>query len=63
MKQKAPDRLTLGGSPCTYYWAPDNRKITDKKVPRGALVGLPLQERDPRRWSDPERQRDPGART
>ena len=32
MKQKAPDRLTLGGSPCTYYWAPDNRKITDKKV-------------------------------
>jgi peptide/nickel transport system substrate-binding protein len=32
MKQKAPDRLTLGGSPCTYYWAPDNRKIKDKKV-------------------------------
>jgi peptide/nickel transport system substrate-binding protein len=32
MKQKAPDRLTLGGSPCTYYWAPDNRKITNKLV-------------------------------
>ncbi|HEX4685384.1 MAG TPA: ABC transporter substrate-binding protein [Nocardioides sp.] len=32
MKQKSPDRLTLGGSPCTYYWAPDNRKIKDKKV-------------------------------
>jgi peptide/nickel transport system substrate-binding protein len=32
MKQKDPSRLTLGGSPCTYYWAPDNRKITDKKV-------------------------------
>jgi peptide/nickel transport system substrate-binding protein len=32
MKQKAPDRLTLGGSPCTYYWAPDNRKITDKRI-------------------------------
>ena len=32
MLQKAPDRLTLGGSPCTYYWAPDNRKIKDKKV-------------------------------
>jgi peptide/nickel transport system substrate-binding protein len=32
MKQKAPDRLTLGGSPCTYYWAPDNRKITNKKI-------------------------------
>jgi peptide/nickel transport system substrate-binding protein len=37
MKQKAPDRLTLGGSPCTYYWAPDNRKITNKKV-REALA-------------------------
>jgi peptide/nickel transport system substrate-binding protein len=32
MQQKSPDRLTLGGTPCTYYWAPDNRKITDKKV-------------------------------
>jgi peptide/nickel transport system substrate-binding protein len=32
MKEKDPSRLTLGGSPCTYYWAPDNRKITDKKV-------------------------------
>jgi len=32
MQQKDPSRLTLGGAPCTYYWAPDNRKITDKKV-------------------------------
>jgi peptide/nickel transport system substrate-binding protein len=32
MKQTAADRLTLGGSPCTAYWAPDNRKITSKKV-------------------------------
>ncbi|WP_191907931.1 ABC transporter substrate-binding protein [Nocardioides cynanchi] len=32
MQSTAPDRLTLGGTPCTYYWAPDNRKITDKKV-------------------------------
>jgi peptide/nickel transport system substrate-binding protein len=32
MKEKDPSRLTLGPSPCTYYWAPDNRKITDKKV-------------------------------
>jgi peptide/nickel transport system substrate-binding protein len=37
MKQKSPERLTLGGSPCTYYWAPDNRKITNKKV-REALA-------------------------
>jgi peptide/nickel transport system substrate-binding protein len=32
LKSKDPGRLTLGGSPCTYYWAPDNRKITSKKV-------------------------------
>jgi peptide/nickel transport system substrate-binding protein len=32
MKQDSPDRLSLGGTPCTYYWAPDNRKITSKKV-------------------------------
>jgi peptide/nickel transport system substrate-binding protein len=32
MKQDSPDRLSLGGTPCTYYWAPDNRKITNKKV-------------------------------
>jgi peptide/nickel transport system substrate-binding protein len=32
MKQTSPDRLTLGGSPCTYFWAPDNRKITSKLV-------------------------------
>jgi peptide/nickel transport system substrate-binding protein len=37
MKQTAPDRLVLGGQPCTFYWAPDNRKITDKKV-REALA-------------------------
>ncbi len=34
MKTQSPERLTLGGQPCTYYWAPDNRKITDKKVRR-----------------------------
>jgi peptide/nickel transport system substrate-binding protein len=32
MKQDSPDRLTLGGTPCTYYWAPDNRKIKSKLV-------------------------------
>jgi len=32
MKSDSPDRLVLGGTPCTYYWAPDNRKITNKKV-------------------------------
>jgi peptide/nickel transport system substrate-binding protein len=37
MKQSAPDRLVLGGTPCTYYWGPDNRKITDKRI-REALA-------------------------
>ena len=32
MKEKAPDRLVLGGQPCTFYWGPDNRKITDKRI-------------------------------
>ena len=32
MKQQSPDRLVLGGTPCTYYYAPDNRKITSKLV-------------------------------
>jgi len=32
MQRDSPERLTLGGSPCTYYWAPDGRKITSKKV-------------------------------
>src|SRR5262249_50181917 len=32
MKQNSADRLTLGGQPCTFYWAPDNRKITDKRI-------------------------------
>ena len=32
MKEKAPERLTLGGQPCTFYWGPDNRKITDKRI-------------------------------
>ena len=26
------DRLILGGQPCTFYWGPDNRKITDKRI-------------------------------
>jgi peptide/nickel transport system substrate-binding protein len=43
MKQKAPDRLTLGGSPCTYYWAPDNRKITDKKVREALSFAYPYK--------------------
>jgi peptide/nickel transport system substrate-binding protein len=43
MKQKSPERLTLGGSPCTYYWAPDNRKITDKKVREALSFAYPYK--------------------
>jgi peptide/nickel transport system substrate-binding protein len=32
MQRDSPERLTLGGQPCTFYWAPDNRKITDKRI-------------------------------
>jgi peptide/nickel transport system substrate-binding protein len=43
MKQKAPERLMLGGSPCTYYWAPDNRKITDKTVREALSFAYPYK--------------------
>jgi peptide/nickel transport system substrate-binding protein len=43
MKTKAPERLTLGGSPCTYYWAPDNRKITDKNVRKALSLAYPYK--------------------
>jgi peptide/nickel transport system substrate-binding protein len=43
MKQTAPDRLTLGGTPCTYYWAPDNRKITSKKVREALQFAYPYK--------------------
>jgi peptide/nickel transport system substrate-binding protein len=43
MKQTDPSRLTLGGSPCTYYWAPDNRKITNKKVRQALSWAYPYK--------------------
>jgi len=36
-KQEAGDRLVIGSAPCTAYWAPDYRKITNIKV-REALA-------------------------
>jgi peptide/nickel transport system substrate-binding protein len=44
LKQKDPSRLTLGGSPCTYYWAPDNRKIKDKKVREALSWAYPYKD-------------------
>ncbi len=44
MKAQSPERLTLGGQPCTYYWAPDNRKITDKKVRMALQWAFPYKD-------------------
>ena len=38
------DRLVLGGPPCTSYWAPDNRKITDKKVRQALACAYPYKD-------------------
>jgi peptide/nickel transport system substrate-binding protein len=43
MQQTAASRLTLGGTPCTSYWAPDNRKITDKKVREALQFAYPYK--------------------
>jgi peptide/nickel transport system substrate-binding protein len=44
LKQKDPSRLTLGGSPCTYYYAPDNRKIKDKLVREALSWAYPYKD-------------------
>jgi len=44
MKTQSPDRLTLGGQPCTYYWAPDNRKVTNKKVRQALQFAFPYKD-------------------
>ena len=43
MQKQSPDRLVLGGQPCTYYWAPDNRKITSKKVREALQFAYPYK--------------------
>ena len=43
MKQTAPDRLVTGGQPCTFYYAPDGRKITDIKVRQALAWAFPYK--------------------
>jgi peptide/nickel transport system substrate-binding protein len=43
-KATASDRLVLGSAPCTFYWNPDNRKITDIRVRRALAYAFPYQE-------------------
>jgi len=42
-KQDASDRLVLGSSPCSFYWAPDYRKITDINVRKALAYAYPYQ--------------------
>lgn len=39
----AKDRLIYGGQPCTFYWAPDYRKVTDKKVRQALAWAYPYK--------------------
>jgi peptide/nickel transport system substrate-binding protein len=43
MQKQSPDRLTLGGQPCTYYWAPDNRKVKSKLVREALQFAYPYK--------------------
>jgi len=43
MQQTAPDRLVVGPSPCLYFIAPDNRKITDLEVRKALLWAYPYK--------------------
>lgn len=38
------DRLKLGSQPCTSYWAPDYRQITDKKVRQALAWAYPYKD-------------------
>jgi peptide/nickel transport system substrate-binding protein len=39
--QSSSDRVVLGSTPCTYYWAPDMRKITDIRVRKALGYAYP----------------------
>ncbi|MGZ4470030.1 MAG: ABC transporter substrate-binding protein [Nocardioidaceae bacterium] len=38
------DRLILGGQPCTFYWAPDYRKVTDINVRKALAWAYPYRD-------------------
>jgi peptide/nickel transport system substrate-binding protein len=44
MQAKAPERLVLGGSPCTFFWAPDNRKIKSKAIRQALSWAFPYKD-------------------
>ena len=52
------DRLVVGGSPCTYFYAPDYRTITDKAIREALLWAIPYEDQRRRLGPDPGGQRD-----
>jgi peptide/nickel transport system substrate-binding protein len=43
-KNDASDRLVLGSSPCSFYWGPDYRTVTDMDVRKALAYAYPYQE-------------------
>jgi peptide/nickel transport system substrate-binding protein len=43
-QEQAPDRIVTGPSPCTYFLAPDYRKITDLKVRQALAWAYPYKD-------------------
>jgi peptide/nickel transport system substrate-binding protein len=44
MQNEAPDRVVTGTSPCTYYYAPDYRKIKDIEIREALMWALPYND-------------------
>jgi peptide/nickel transport system substrate-binding protein len=42
-QEQAADRLVSGSTPCTRYWAPDYRKITDINIRRAIALAYPTR--------------------
>ena len=42
-QEQAADRLVPGATPCTRYWAPDYRKITDINIRRAIALAYPTR--------------------
>lgn len=40
---EASDRMVTTGTPCTFYWAPDYRKVTDINVRRALAFAYPYE--------------------
>ncbi len=43
-KAEELDRLTVGSAPCTHWWSPDHRKITDIRVRQAIGYAYPYEQ-------------------